>query len=147
LIRVKYYSVFRSITGRASEELTCEGSMPIKDFLNQVAVKYGHRMRARLLDETGAARHNVMIVVNSKVVERLRNGVAELHDGDEVSIFPAMGGGSLHANPIAPGKRFRVDHLDSIWRAAAVASTTPSCSRNLKEDRVQSVMPRLRITH
>lgn len=51
-------------------------------------------MKERLCDESGEIRRFVNIYVNDEDVRFLKGKDTELNDGDEVSIVPAIAGGS-----------------------------------------------------
>jgi molybdopterin synthase sulfur carrier subunit len=51
-------------------------------------------LKERLCDESGEIRRFVNVYVNDEDVRFLKGKDTELHDGDEVSIVPAIAGGS-----------------------------------------------------
>ncbi len=51
-------------------------------------------LRGLMRDDTGAVHRHVNIYVNSEAIESLRGLDTVLKDGDEVSIIPALAGGS-----------------------------------------------------
>lgn len=51
-------------------------------------------MKARLCDDDGALRHFVNIYVNGEDVRYLSGIETQVSDGDELSIVPAVAGGS-----------------------------------------------------
>ena len=51
-------------------------------------------MSERLLDESGKIRHFINIYVNGEDIQFLAGMDTELNSGDEVSIVPAVAGGS-----------------------------------------------------
>ena len=56
-------------------------------------------LKARLCDESGSLRRFLNVYVNSEDIRFLDNQATALKDGDEVSIVPAVAGGSAPFSP------------------------------------------------
>lgn len=50
-------------------------------------------LRGLVRNESGEVHHHVNIYVNSEAIEALQGLGTPLHDGDEVTIIPALAGG------------------------------------------------------
>jgi molybdopterin converting factor small subunit len=72
--------------------LDCEGNN-IQELLNSLDSSCPG-LKARLCDETGELRRFVNFYVNSEDIRFLDGANTVLNDGDEVSIVPAIAGGS-----------------------------------------------------
>jgi MoaD family protein len=72
--------------------LDCEGKN-IQELLNSLDSSCPG-LKARLCDETGELRRFVNFYVNSEDIRFLDGANTVLNDGDEVSIVPAIAGGS-----------------------------------------------------
>ena len=88
---VRIPSPLRKLTGGASEIETKADS--INTLISALDSTYPG-MRERLCDETGAVRRFVNIYVNEEDIRFLTGKDTPLKDGDEVSIIPAIAGGS-----------------------------------------------------
>ena len=51
-------------------------------------------LKGLVRDETGEVHHHVNVYVNSQAIEDLKGLATEVKDGDEVTIIPALAGGS-----------------------------------------------------
>ena len=90
-VKVKIPTPLRNLT-QNQDTVTAEGA----DLKAVVEVLEGQfpGMRERLLDEGGEIRRFVNIYVNGEDVRFLSGLTTDLKDGDEVSIVPAVAGGS-----------------------------------------------------
>ena len=64
-------------------------------------------IKDRLVDETGDIKRFINIFVNGEEIRTLQGALTPLKDADEVSIIPAMAGGTAHARTQAcfcPGR-------------------------------------------
>lgn len=73
-------------------EIACEGST-IRELLDSLESNCPG-IKARLCDESGELRRFVNFYVNSEDIRFLEGSNTSLSDGDEVSIVPAIAGGS-----------------------------------------------------
>jgi molybdopterin synthase sulfur carrier subunit len=90
-VKVKAFAGFREILGPDIALDLPEGST-----LNGLLEGLGRRspgIREALLDDQGSPRRSVIIMVNKKRQTRAEFGSRELHDGDEVAIYPPVAGG------------------------------------------------------
>jgi molybdopterin synthase sulfur carrier subunit len=90
-IRVKIPTPLRGLTGDA-DTVTVE-SGTLADVVGQLEGAYPG-MKERLCDESGALRRFVNVYINGEDVRFLDGLASPLKEGDEVSIVPAVAGGS-----------------------------------------------------
>ncbi|HID56632.1 TPA: MoaD/ThiS family protein [Candidatus Poribacteria bacterium] len=90
-MRLKFYAVFRDITGQ--KELDKEFSGTLGQLLDELCDEFGQRMRRYIFDEEGRVRKYVKIFVNGRNIQDLEGLETRLDDEDEVAIFPPIAGG------------------------------------------------------
>jgi molybdopterin synthase sulfur carrier subunit len=73
-------------------EVMVEGS-DIQELIGNLEVKFPG-MKARLCDEQGTLRRFVNIYLNEEDIRFLKGEATPVKDGDEVSIVPAIAGGT-----------------------------------------------------
>ncbi len=84
MIRVKFFATLREITGVRMIEV--EDFDDVGSLLNMLYKKYGDEFKKEIETKN-------MILVNGKNILDLQGYETKLKDGDEVSIFPPVGGG------------------------------------------------------
>jgi molybdopterin synthase sulfur carrier subunit len=80
----------RATNNRDRVEVT---AIDISRLLDQLEASYGG-LKGLVRDEDGEVHHHVNIYVNSEAIESLQGVRTPLKDGDEVTIIPALAGGS-----------------------------------------------------
>ena len=99
-VRVRIPTPLQRITN-GQGEVACEG----KSVLELLAdLEHRHPgIKARICDEQGKLRRFVNVFVNEEDIRFLQGDQTPLKDGDEVSIIPAIAGGSrpLHVSRYA----------------------------------------------
>jgi molybdopterin synthase sulfur carrier subunit len=88
---VRIPSPLRRITG-GQDKIEVEVST-LTDAIEELEKQFPG-MKERLVDENGDLRHFVNIYVNGEDVQFLQGLQTEFNSGDEVSIVPAVAGGS-----------------------------------------------------
>ena len=91
MIRVRVPTPLRPMTGGKSE-VEMEGQTVGQLIENLGAAHPG--LKERLYDEKGEVRRFINIYVNEEDIRFLTGTDTPLHDGDEVSIIPAIAGGA-----------------------------------------------------
>jgi molybdopterin synthase sulfur carrier subunit len=92
-IKVRIPTPLQSITKNKSE-VEVEKAQDIKDLIEKLEEEYPG-IKERLLDENGNLRRFINFFVNEEDIRFLDGINTTLKDGDEVSIIPAIAGGSL----------------------------------------------------
>jgi len=90
-VSVRIPTPLRKLTGGA-DEVAIEGANVGEVIENLEAAHPG--LKERLCDESGEIRRFVNVYVNDEDVRFLEGRATALKDGDEVSIVPAIAGGS-----------------------------------------------------
>jgi adenylyltransferase/sulfurtransferase len=90
-IKVRIPTPLQKLTGNQSE-VECDGS-DIKDLIENLDKNYSG-IKGRLYDEKGNIRRFINIFINEKDIRFMQGDKTNLNDGDEVSIIPAIAGGS-----------------------------------------------------
>jgi molybdopterin synthase sulfur carrier subunit len=90
-VRVRIPTPLRSLTKGSAEVQANAGS--VLDLITDLESRYPG-MRERIVDETGEIRRFVNVYVNEEDIRFLDGDKTTLKDGDEVSIVPALAGGS-----------------------------------------------------
>ena len=90
--QVRIPAPLRRLTN-GQDKITAQGKtlQEIIDFLEQNF----HTIKSRICNEDGEIRSFVNIYVNEEDVRFLNGISSEINDGDEISIVPAVAGGSI----------------------------------------------------
>lgn len=92
MIKVRIPTPLRPLTkGQGEVEAKASSVLEMIETLNNAHPG----IKDRLCDETGELRRFVNIYVNEEDIRFLKGKETSLKDGDEVSIVPAIAGGSL----------------------------------------------------
>ncbi|MCX2817811.1 MoaD family protein [Haladaptatus sp. F3-133] len=87
---VRFSSALESVTDERTTEVDAE---TVGEALDELAGKYGDEFEERLLDD-GELRRFVNLYVNGDDVRHGEGLDTEVDDDDEISILPAVSGGS-----------------------------------------------------
>jgi molybdopterin synthase sulfur carrier subunit len=90
MIRVEYFANIRTMTGKKEENVSLRPT--VLELVNALCASYGAKFRDFCMDGDAISR-NVNILVNGKHIHHLSEGDTPLSDGDEVCVFPLIGGG------------------------------------------------------
>ncbi len=93
-MKVRFYATFRKIMGRKEVEVT--GVKTVGELLDYLAEHYTPEIRKQLLETPRVGPDKPidgMILVNGRNVLHLKGLETELHEDDDVRIFPPAGGG------------------------------------------------------
>ena len=91
LVRVRAFAGFREILGK-ERELDAEEGSTIADILNELA-SYSPRFKESAFDNSALLRDYVLLMWNKKRIDPLQDLSLEMHEGDELAIFPPVAGG------------------------------------------------------
>jgi sulfur-carrier protein len=87
---VRYFATIRDLAGE-SEVVVDDGPVTLGELLSQLAQRHGDSFRGAVFD--GAALGAVMVLVNGHNAVFSGGLETPLAAGDEVSLFPPVGGG------------------------------------------------------
>ncbi|MBI5043707.1 MAG: MoaD/ThiS family protein [Nitrospirae bacterium] len=90
-VKVKIPTPLRKLTGN-SGEVEIDGKN-IGEMIENLEKSYPG-LKERLCDETGAIRRFVNVYINEEDIRFMQGKDTSLKDGDEISIIPAIAGGS-----------------------------------------------------
>lgn len=91
LVKVRAFAGFREILGRERELDAKEGST-IADLLNELAASIPG-FKESSFDNSGRLQDYVLLMLNKKRIDHLQDLSMEMHEGDELAIFPPVAGG------------------------------------------------------
>jgi sulfur-carrier protein len=91
-VRVRIPTPLRSLTKGSAEVQAKAGS--VLDLIADLESQFPG-MKDRIVDETGEIRRFVNVYVNEEDIRFLDGDKTTLKDGDEVSIVPALAGGTF----------------------------------------------------
>ncbi len=91
-IKVRIPTPLRSLT-KGSEEVTVEGKS-IKEVIDNLEANC-NGIKERLCDENGQIRRFINFYVNDEDIRFMDNQETEVKDGDQISIVPAIAGGTV----------------------------------------------------
>ena len=98
-IKVVYFSLLRDLTKKHEEYLDVDINT-VQAALQKLFEIYGNKMRDLLLKEDNSPNDSVIITVNGKSIH-LMNGIdTSLKDGDILTFFFAVGGGTCETNHV-----------------------------------------------
>jgi len=93
IISTKYFAALREITGKKEETFEFDGEVNAKKFLEAIVTRYGKEVAEFLLDQKGALRESLVMLVNGNAVDTSDLASLKLKNGDLVVILPPIGGG------------------------------------------------------
>ena len=92
-LQVDFFASLRQAVGRKTIYLVVPTPVSVREFMLEILSEYPG-LEAELVDDTGELYAHIHILINGRDIRYLdgKFGVL-LDDGDQVSIFPALGGG------------------------------------------------------
>ena len=91
LVRVRAFASFREILGK-ERELNAEEGSTIADLLNELA-SFSPRFKESAFDNSGGLHDYILLMWNKKKIDPCQDLSLEMHEGDELAIFPPVAGG------------------------------------------------------
>jgi len=92
-MRVNFYATLRDIAGGKIVELPIDHGVTAKEVLEAIIAKFP-AMKKELLNENGRLYGHVHFFVNGRDVQFTENDLeTKIMPEDEISVFPAVGGG------------------------------------------------------
>ena len=90
MIQVEFFATIRELTGE--KETTIEKVSSVEDLLIILSERYGTPLREKIFDGDGLS-DGITILVNGMHIASTGGLKTRLSDGDEVAVFPIVGGG------------------------------------------------------
>jgi MoaD family protein len=92
-MKLLFFASFRDLIGKRSVEYCDVDEPTVSNLLLRVVQDYP-QVASSLVDDNGRLLGHILVLVNGRDVRFLENGLnSKLDQEDEVSIFPAIGGG------------------------------------------------------
>lgn len=91
MLRVGFYADIRKMTG--VKETTVPASATLILLMRELCAKFGKSFEDFCMEGDGKISRRVNILVNGKHMLHLQQEETPLTDGDDVRIFPLIGGG------------------------------------------------------
>lgn len=91
LVKVRAFAGFREILGK-DLELDIEKGSTIADLLNELAAS-SQAFKESAFDDSGRLQDYVLLMLNKKRIDPRQDLSTEMHEGDELAIFPPVAGG------------------------------------------------------
>lgn len=92
-LELRFFATFRSIVGQKFLEREVPDGSTVGDVLRILESEYPD-MEDRLLDENGVIREQLSILKNGQEVVHMQGADTPMEDGDTLSVFPPVAGGS-----------------------------------------------------
>ena len=89
-MKVLFFATIRDLAG--GKETQVSGVSSVRDLLEALSVRYGPAFRRKALEGTEPSPE-LIVLVNGHHIAHLRGGDTPLSEGDQVSLFPVIGGG------------------------------------------------------
>jgi len=90
-ISLEYFAQVRRSAGTGGEELEVRDGSGLRDALGAAAALHGSEFRALVLDDDGAVRPSIVVLVNGTPARR--DGNDPLAAGDTIALLSAVAGG------------------------------------------------------
>lgn len=91
-MEVRFYATLRQVVGARSLSLEPQGAT-VKDVLDQLIAEHP-ALAAHLLDEAGAVRPSVAIILNGRDIRHVGGVAASVQPDSQFDIFPPVAGGA-----------------------------------------------------
>ena len=92
-MKVNFYATLRDIVGGKSVEFDLDHGVAAKELLDAILARFP-AMKKELIGPDGRLYGHVHFFVNGRDVQFLEDDLeTKIQPGDEVSVFPAVGGG------------------------------------------------------
>ena len=94
-VTVKFFGNIRRVMGKEQLMLSLDPSRTyrIGDVLRDIIEPGGDEISAMLVEMQKKSRETVRVIVNGKEISSLEGFETEVQDGDQITIFPLVGGG------------------------------------------------------
>ena len=93
-MKVSFYASLRQAVGQKSIEISISNGVTVRELVSEI-IKRIPSLERELIDDHGELFEHIHVVVNGRDVRHLEGGLdRELLPDDQVSVFPAVSGGS-----------------------------------------------------
>lgn len=96
-LELRFFATFRAIVGQKVLEREVPDGSTVGDVLRILESEYPD-MEDRLLDEDGVIREQLSVLKNGQEVVHMQGAETPMGDGDTLSVFPPVAGGSDDAD-------------------------------------------------
>jgi MoaD family protein len=92
-MKITFYATLRDITGSKVVDIPVDPGATAKEILDAIVIKFP-AMKKELLQPDGRLHGQVHLIINGRDVQFLADDLNTIiTPGDEISVFPAVGGG------------------------------------------------------
>jgi len=95
-VLVKLFASLREISGQRVLVKDVPNESSVGDVVHKLCGELGREFRRQVLNERGEPWEYVKILLNGHNIAFLQGMATKLHEGDEIAIFPPVGGGRPH---------------------------------------------------
>jgi len=89
-VTIRFFGVFRSITGKNRLAIRFEDAVPLKEVVKRIVEELPRLERALIDPNLEDPRPNTLILVNDREISVLNGLETMLEDGDEVVFIPVL---------------------------------------------------------
>ena len=90
-VTLNYFAQVRQAAGVEAEQVQLDDDTDVLGAVEEVAERHGKDLRGLVLDESGAIRPSLMVLVNGQSLSAGQS--LALADGDEITILSPIAGG------------------------------------------------------
>lgn len=95
-VKIKSMFDFIDIFGHHEVPIDVQKDTSIKEFIEMLLRKYGDKLKEKIIDpKTGEVYEHLEILKNGRNIRFLQGHNTTLDEGDDVTIFVPIGGGSV----------------------------------------------------
>lgn len=91
-MRVKIFATLRPLVGAKEVEVGVEAGDTVRNVLGKLTAEYP-ALRERVLDDDGNLQSSITVLVNGRSIKFLDGLNSTIQEGDELALFPPVGGG------------------------------------------------------